>query len=326
MDLVYQDEVILGFQQMINEVWLVGVSVIYWCLYNVIDDMNIIVIGQCGVIDGVWIMGNLGCINIVWGDIDCDGCNDGWISIDILKEGWVLYDDNGNYVGQCGWVKFKCDYKVLELQVDCVWDGKWGFNVFYIFVYGCGNVEGLVNFDIDFVDVGCIENFDNFWVNYGGYGYLVNDCCYQFKFCGSYVLIENFSVVVMLGVQLGSLIICFGVGNLFDDIDFYSYYVCVFNCQVMVLFQCVFVYLLCGGDGCMFWIYDLDVSVLYKVLIFIDLCLKLVVYNVFNQQCVVIVDQDYELQDSIGMLNLLYCYGIGFQLLCYVQLIVIWVY
>jgi hypothetical protein len=97
--------------------------VTYRRLHNAIDDMNITATGQ------VWCHrqrvdhGQPGRTNTVWGDTDCDGRNDGWISIDTSKEGWALYDDNGNYVGQRGWVKPKRDYKALELQVDRAWDG-----------------------------------------------------------------------------------------------------------------------------------------------------------------------------------------------------------
>ena len=41
MDPVYQDEAILGFQQMINEKWSWGVRGIYRKLNNAIDDMKI---------------------------------------------------------------------------------------------------------------------------------------------------------------------------------------------------------------------------------------------------------------------------------------------
>ena len=258
-------------------------------------------------------MGNPGRTNTVWGDTDCDGRNDGWISIDTSKEGWALYDDNGNYVGQRGWVKPKRDYKALELQVDRAWDGKWGFNASYTLAYGRGNAEGPVNSDTDFADAGRTENFDNPWVNYRGYGYLANDRRHQFKFRGSYALTENLSVAATLGVQSGSPITRFGAGNPFDDTDFHSYYVCVSNCQSTVPSQRVFVHSPRGGDGRTPWTYDLDVSVSYKVPIPTDLRLKLAVYNVLNQQRVVTVDQDYEPQDSIGTPNPLYRYGTGFQ-------------
>ncbi|SEU07145.1 TonB-dependent receptor [Stenotrophomonas indicatrix] len=326
MDPVYQDEAILGFQQMINEAWSVGASVTYRRLSNAIDDMNITATGQCGAIDGVWIMGNPGRTNTVWGDTNCDGSNDGWIDIDTSREGWALYDDDGNYVGQRGWVKPKRDYKALELQVDRAWDGKWGFNASYTLAYGRGNAEGPVNSDTDFADAGRTENFDNPWVNYRGYGYLANDRRHQFKFRGSYALTENLSVAATLGVQSGSPITRFGAGNPFDDTDFHSYYVCVSNCQSTVPSERVFVHSPRGGDGRTPWTYDLDVSVSYKVPIPTDLRLKLAVYNVLNQQRVVTVDQDYEPQDSIGTPNPMYGYGTGFQSPRYAQLTVTWNY
>ena len=64
---------------MLSASWSVAASVTYRRLHNAIDDMNITATGQCGAIDGVWIMGNPGRTNKVWGDTNCDGSNDGWI-------------------------------------------------------------------------------------------------------------------------------------------------------------------------------------------------------------------------------------------------------
>jgi hypothetical protein len=326
MDPVYQDEAILGFQHMLSESWSVGASVTYRRLNNAIDDMNITATGQCGAVDSVWIMGNPGRTNTVWGDTDCDGSNDGWISIDTSREGWALYDDDGNYVGQRGWVKPKRDYKALELQVDRAWDGKWGFNASYTLAYGKGNAEGPVNSDTDFADSGRTENFDNPWVNYRGYGYLANDRRHQFKFRGSYAVTENLTVAATLGIQSGSPITRFGAGNPYDATDFHSYFVCVSNCQSSVPSERVFVHSPRAGDGRTPWTYDLDMSIAYKVPVPLDISLKLAVYNVLNQQRIVSVDQDYEPQDSIGTPNPLYGYGTGFQSPRYAQLTVTWNY
>lgn len=307
MDLVYQDEVIFGFQQMLNVQWLWGVSVIYCWLYNVIDDMEISVIVQCGENGYIgWVMVNLGKKVIVWGDINCDGNVDGYFIVDMFKEGWVMYDVDGNYLGQCGWVKFKCIYGVFEFQFDCVWDDKWVFNVSYIIFWNCGNVEGLVNLDINFDDIGCIENFDDLWVNLGGDGYLFNDCWYQLKVCGIYVLILYWQFGGDLDVYFGGLIIGFGVGNFYDVINYYSYFICVQNCELLVFEDCVYECLLCGKYGCLLWIYNLGVSISYLWLFEGgNLCVKLVVYNLFNQQCMVQVDQDLQI-DIFSFINFIF--------------------
>src|SRR6185312_13785447 len=126
MDPVYQDEAILGFQQMINDKWSWGVRGIYRKLNNAIDDMEISATAACGE-DGYigWVMANPGEKVTVWGDTNCDGDADGYVTVDTSKEGWAMYqeydtgevDENGmpifeeRYIGQRGWKKPKRDYK-----------------------------------------------------------------------------------------------------------------------------------------------------------------------------------------------------------------------
>src|SRR5699024_1608912 len=72
MDPVYQDEFILGFQQMLTEKWSWGVRGIYRRLHNAIDDINITAT-HCGRIASHWVMANPGQPVTIWGDTDCDG-------------------------------------------------------------------------------------------------------------------------------------------------------------------------------------------------------------------------------------------------------------
>ena len=73
---VYQDELILGFQSMIDEKWSWGVRGIYRKLHNAIDDMEITSNGiLCGgEPTGVgFVMGNPGETLTVFTDTNCDG-------------------------------------------------------------------------------------------------------------------------------------------------------------------------------------------------------------------------------------------------------------
>ena len=79
MDPVYQDELILGFQSMIDDKWSWGVRGIYRKLNNAIDDMEITSTGI--VCDGEpvgvgFVMGNPGEPLTVFTDTNCDGEND----------------------------------------------------------------------------------------------------------------------------------------------------------------------------------------------------------------------------------------------------------
>lgn len=323
MDSVYQDELILGFQSMINEKWSWGVTGTYRKLHNAIDDMEITATPQCGDGGPGFVMANPGKVVTVFGDTNCDGVNDGWVDIDTSKEGWALYDDDGNYIGQRGWGKPERTYKALELQIDRAWDGKWALNASYTLSYSEGNAEGPVNSDTDFADSGRTESFDNPWVNYRSYGYLANDRRHQFKFRGSYAITENLTAAAALNIHSGGPITAFGAGNPFDATDFHSQYICVERCGDAPS-QRVYEYSPRGGRGRTPWIYGLDLSLAYKVPIPTDLTVKLAVYNVLNQQRVLTVDQDLQPQDSIGTNNPLFGYGESFQSPRYAQLVVNW--
>ena len=184
MDPVYQDELILGFQSMIDDKWSIGMRGIFRDLTNAIDDMEltsngILCDGEPGYIG--YIMGNPGQDATVYTDTNCDGDNDAYVTIDTAVAGWALYDDDGNYVGEAGYSKPERTYKALELQIDRAWDDHWSFNASYTLSYSKGNAEGPVNSDTDFSDTGRTENFHDPWVNYGGNGNLPNDRRRQFK-------------------------------------------------------------------------------------------------------------------------------------------------
>lgn len=324
MDQVYQDEVILGFEQAINDKWSWGVNGTYRRLHNAIDDMEISATGKCGEAGYVgWVMANPGSKVTVWGDTDCNGTM-GWVTVDTAKEGWAMYrtdvDANGDthdvYIGQRGWVKPKRTYSALEFQLDRAWDNKWSFNASYVLSWNRGNAEGPVNSDTDFADTGRTENFDNPWVNYGGDGYLPNDRRHQFKFRGTYAITPNWEVSGDLNIQSGAPVTGFGVGDPYDNTAYHSYYICTQRCgthevpdpadpsQTIEIpypsAERVYVNSPRGKYGRTPWIYNLNAGIAYirplgdKG----QLRVKLSVYNLLNQQRAVNVDQD--LQTTIG--------------------------
>ncbi|HET6551907.1 MAG TPA: TonB-dependent receptor [Dyella sp.] len=297
MDQVYQDELILGFQQMINDKWSWGVNGTYRKLHNAIDDMEISATGKCGP-DGYigWVMGNPGKKTTVWGDTNCDGTADGWVTVDTSKEGWAMYDADGNYLGQRGWVKPKRTYTALEFQLDRAWDNKWSFNASYVLSWNRGNAEGPVNSDTDFDDTGRTENFDNPWVNFGGDGYLPNDRRHQIKLRGTYAITPNWQVAGDANIASGGPITGFGVGNPYDDTNYHSYYICVANCDAERSEDRVYQSSPRGKYGRMPWTYNLGASITYLRPLGDkgELRVKFAVYNLFNEQQTIAVDQDLQ--------------------------------
>lgn len=281
IDPVYQDELILGFQSMIDDKWSWGVRAIYRRLHNAIDDLEITSNGVLcgGEPTGVgFVMGNPGEDLTVFTDTDCDGENDAFVTIDTSRAGWAMFDADGNYVGEHGYSKPKRNYKALEFMIDRAWDAKWAFNATYTLSYSKGNAEGPVNSDTDFADAGRTEAFDNPWVNIGAYGPLPNDRRHQLKIRGSYALGDHWEFGGTLSAQSGRPISAMGEGNPFDDTTFRSFY--IFN-------EATGQYELHerGSEGTTPWLYDVGANVTFRYsFAAADLQVKLAVYNLLNQQ------------------------------------------
>lgn len=312
MEQVYQDEFILGFQSMIDDKWAWGVRGIYRKLNHAIDDMQITYNGYCEVDN--FVMGNPGEDLTFYTDTDCDGENDAFVTIDTSKEGWALYDDDGNFVGSRGWEKPKRSYRALEFMIDRAWDDRWSFNASYTLAYSEGNAEGPVNSDIKggFSDAGRTENFDNPFVNLNGGGPLGNDRRHQFKFRGSYAFSEAWQVGATLSLQSGQPISPYGAGNPLDGTEFFSHYLCVQNCNTGVPSDRVYVLSRRGSGGRLPWTYDLGARVTYLHSFgTAKLSVSLSAYNLLNVQRQTGIDEEFE--SEVGSHNDQFLFGTSWQ-------------
>jgi hypothetical protein len=273
---------------MLDGKWSWGVRGIYRKLHNAIDDMEITSTGVVcagAPVGAGFVMGNPGRPLTLYTDTNCDGANDGFVTIDTSRAGWALYDADDNYVGEVGYPEPKRSYKALEFMIDRAWDGAWAFNAAYTLSYSKGNAEGPVNSDTDFADAGRTEAFDNPWVNYGADGYLPNDHRHQLKLRGSYALTQNWEVGATANVQSGRPVNAIGASNPFDGTSFYSFF--IFN-------QTTGQYELHprGSEGRTPWTYDVGANVTYRYSFSAaDLQVKLSVYNLFNQERIIEVDE-----------------------------------
>jgi hypothetical protein len=318
MDQVYQDELILGFQAMIDDKWSWGVRGIYRKLNNAIEDMTI---SSTGILcDGEpvsagSVMGNPGRPITLFTDTNCDGENDAYVTIDTANAGYALYDDDGNYIGDIGYEKPKRDYKALEFMIDRAWDDKWSMNASYTLAFSKGNAEGPVNSDANFADTGRTEQFDDPFVNYGAYGYLPNDRRHSFKLRGAYAVTPSWELGATLGVLSGRPISAIGSGNPFDgDVAYWSFFNCIENCLSEVPSERVYELKGRGNEGRTPWLYDMGVNVSFRhSFSAADLRVKLSVYNLFNQQKATEVDDRAEEEDQIGEPNPFYLLGDGYQ-------------
>ncbi|MGN7918501.1 TonB-dependent receptor [Lysobacter sp. 22409] len=319
MDPVYQDELILGFQTMLGEKWSWGLRGIYRKLHNAIDDMEItsnglLCDGEPGEVG--FVMANPGKTLKVYTDTNCDGVNDGYVDIDTSRAGWAMYDDDGNYLGDRGWDKPKRTYRALEFVVDRAWDDKWEFNASYTWSQTKGNAEGPVTSDFNFADAGRTEAFDNPWVNYGAYGYLPNDRRHQIKARGTYAINDHWQVGATLSAQSGRPISAMGVGNPFDGTIFHSFFICVENCDAAVASERVYQLYGRGSAGRTPWTYDVGASLTYqRAFGRANFKAKLAVYNLFNQQRTIEVDEE-----GSGDPDATFLRPVGFQTPRYSQL------
>lgn len=318
MDPVYQDELILGFQTMIDDKWSWGVRGIYRKLNDAIDDMNITSNGVlCGgePTEVGFVMGNPGRPLTVYTDTDCDGESDAFVTIDTARGGWARYYQVGDdtfYVGDSGYPKPERTYKALEFVLDRAWDDSWSFNAAYTLSFSKGNAEGPVNSDTNFADTGRTEAFDNPWVNYGGTGYLPNDHRHQLKLRGAYALTDQWQFGATLNVQSGRPINAFGVGDPFDAEVFHTQFICVENCDAVDTRDQVYEFRKRGSEGTTPWTYNLGVNVTWQYAFSAaDLRVRLAAYNLLNQQRTLEVDDEWEA--SVGSPSSTYGRGTGFQ-------------
>ena len=85
---VYQDEYILGFQNMINQAWSWGVNATYRRMTRALDDIRINYT-PCGPTPStLWPIANPGESLTIWGDKSIGCANEGWITIDTANSGY----------------------------------------------------------------------------------------------------------------------------------------------------------------------------------------------------------------------------------------------
>ncbi len=339
LDPVYQDEAILGFQQMINQAWSWGVNATYRRMVNAIDDIRINQT-ECGPIysatsdsptGSIYPIGNPGKPLTLWGStggrpnqIRCAA--DGWITIDTSTEGYRMAGSN-NIIG---YYEPKRTYKAVEFQIDRAWDEKWAFNASYLWSKSEGNHEGPVNSDTNYGDTAMVQHWDH-PANNQRYGYLFNDHRHQIKLRGSYKLNEMWTFGSTFTALSGGPITAFGVTWPNENAAVASFtstgsgggtgWLCVQNCNDWA--NRVHEWSPRGAFGRMPWVYNLGASVTWTLPVeSVDLKARFSVYNLLNRQEVVAVSARYE--SNPGVVRSTFGTGTAWQSPRYAQLVVTW--
>lgn len=326
LDAVYQDEAILGFQTMINQAWSWGVNATYRRMPNAMDDVRINAL--CGTRHStLWPIANPGDSLTLWGTTAMGCAQDGWVTIDTSKEGYITVGSNRII----GYSKPKRTYKAVEFQIDRAWDDKWAFNASYLWSKLEGNHEGPVNSDTNYGDTGMVQHWDH-PANNERYGDLFNDHRHQIKLRASYRLNEMWSFGGTLTALSGGPITAFGVTWPDENFAVASYtstgsgggtgWLCVQNCAG-AYDQRVYEYSERGAFGRMPWTYNMGANVTWTLPVDgIDLKARLSVYNLLNDQEVINVSARYEGQP--GVRRSTFGTGTRWQSPRYTQLVVTW--
>jgi hypothetical protein len=327
MEAVFQDEVILGFQSMISQVWSWGVNATYRRMDRALDDIRINYT-PCGPTGStLFPIGNPGEALTIWGDASIGCATEGWITIDTSNSGYQMRG-SGEVVG---YSDPRRTYKAVEFQIDRAWDGMWAFNASYLWSKSEGNFEGPVNSDTGYGDTGIVQHWDH-PANNQRYGDLFNDHRHQFKLRGSYSPSEQWTFGTTLNVQSGGPITAFGVAWPNDSLAAGSFtnefsgggsgWLCVQNCSGSFADR-VFEYSPLGAFGRLPWTWNLGASVTWALPVEdIDLKVRLSAYNLTNNQETINIHSRYEGQP--GVRRPYFGDGTRWQSPRYVQLVATW--
>ena len=205
LDPMYQDEFMLGYEQVIDDSWSFGVKATYRDLGSSLEDVAIdkgfddSLDGGCTLCSGFhyYVLTNPGEDVTITTDPDGDGPLE-------LKEYTITAE-------QLGYPEAKRQYAALDLTLNRAWDDLWLLNFTYTWSHSWGNNEGFVRSDNDQTDSGLTTNFDQPGLVDGAYGNLPNDRRHSVKINGAYAVTENLSVGANFNFTSGRPLNSFGL-------------------------------------------------------------------------------------------------------------------
>lgn len=194
LDPMFQDELIIGYQTMINDEWSTGIKYTHRSMNGAIDDM---IIDHAYVNAGIcdsdyhpsqYVLGNPGEDMRVFGDSDCDGTPDEWMTFSAED---LEYD------------KAERTYSAIDVNVAKQWDEVWSLSATYTWSRSFGNAEGLVKSDNGQADAGLTTDWDFPELMDGANGYLPNDRRHMFKVYGTVAITEDLSAGFNFNMESG---------------------------------------------------------------------------------------------------------------------------
>ncbi|MCG9697473.1 TonB-dependent receptor [Shewanella sp. Isolate11] len=302
LDPMYQDEIIIGYQAMIDDTWSWGIKGTQRKLNGAIDDMTIshwteAKYGCAHPGGGGYVLGNPGEDMTVKLDTDCDGAVD---SVETIP---------GN---ELGYPSAERTYNAVDLTLNRAWTDDWSMSATYTWSQSYGNTEGLVKSDNAQGDAGLTQDFDFPELMDGADGYLPNDRRHMFKLFGAYAITDSLTVGANLSVESGRPLNKFGIGHPVNRPDYGDTYYTL-NSDGSYSFNPR------GSAGRTDWVYRLDLSASYTMEVSdLDVVLKANVYNVLNSSATTRQIETFESGDE-GMANPDYGTITGYQTPRYVE-------
>ncbi|WP_372762123.1 TonB-dependent receptor plug domain-containing protein [Pseudoalteromonas sp.] len=320
---MYQDELIIGYQQELNEDWTVGTKFMGRTVGNGMDDACT----HDGFVRWAEDQGHdnfdphsmAGCYIVNPG-------KDVTLSMDLNNDGNLTKTTvPAEYFGM---PEYKRHYLGLELTAEKALSDNWKANFSYVLSRTFGNVEGYVNSSLGQEDAGATQDFDHANFMHGAYGNLPTDRTHQFKAFGLYEVNEQVSLSVNFSAVSGIPLSCQGYvstdgmlegdgSTAYDLGNFRRYSASSFYCvdengEQQLTKR--------GDEGRSNWLFNTDLGVSYFPEWAEGLSLSAKVYNVFNTQRPDTYNQQKDLARGNQNVNPDFLRATGYQPPRYVQL------
>ncbi|KFZ38840.1 TonB-dependent receptor [Shewanella mangrovi] len=281
-----KDEYILGYDQILNEEYSLGVKGTYRKVTSGLDDYcGRYAYPYCVMInpgeDMSWYADGYYWTGTDWGDssFDADGYGDPGSLETYSAETIGLPKADNRYLAVDTQINYRGDR--MRYSFTYTWSKSWG------------NFEGAVKSDIGQADAGITQDFDFPAVMDGAYGYQPNDRRHVFKFFGSYDLLDDLSLGWNASLSSGRPLSLFGQG--YPDSNpnlnggwgdkFYLYDADTGEYTRHPR----------GSNGRTPWTFNLDLNATYNFTVSdIDMKVSLNVFNILNVQEATSLNEHYE--------------------------------
>jgi len=268
---MYKDEIILGYQTMLNDDWSGTIKFTHNRLNGVVDDVGI-----------DYLMDDLG-----WADHSDDEL---FVLTNPNTDMVMQYDTDGDGVledvtipaSMFGFDEPKRHTNVVTLSLERAFKDNYMLRFSYTWSQNYGNTEGAVKSDNGQADSGLTRDWDSLAAMDGAYGFLPNDRTHVFKAYGIYTFNDDLSIGLNASISSGTPLNGFGRSYSPDPDGYVSGPTYWSNGRKSQR----------GSWGRTPWLASLDAVVNYKVSIGDhDVNLKWTVNNVFNARGITGFDQ-----------------------------------